>query len=137
MLTTRIEGQAKELKIQLASAVDQYNTSQEELRNCQLLVTKLKSAAEERLSHFIQTTDSYKDKINELQIQVQQSSASRKQLADSRDEQNTQLQRVIESLQDRVQDVYEAKETELERQRLHLTQEHDESISKLRAANER
>ncbi|KAG7007615.1 hypothetical protein G7Y79_00009g027240 [Physcia stellaris] len=130
-------GQAKELKVQLASAVDRYKTSQEELRNCQLLVKKLESAAEERLSHFVQATDSYMDKINELQIQIEQSSASRKLLADSRDEQNTQLQRVIESLQDRVQDVYEAKETELERQRLHLTQEHDESISKLRAANER
>lgn len=137
MLTSRIEGQAKELNIQLASAVDRDNTSQEELRNCQLLVKKLESAAEERLSHFVQTTESYVDKVNELQIQVQQSSASRKQLADSHDEQNTQLQRVIESLQDRVQDVYEAKETELERQRLHLTQEHDESISKLRAAHER
>lgn len=137
MLTSRVETQNQELKIQLANAVDRENAFQEDLRIRLEQVRELESAGEEMFSHFVQTTESYMYRISDLQIQVEQISASRKQLADSHDEQNTQLQRVIESLQDRIQDLYEAKEIELERQRLHLTQEHDESISRLRAAHER
>ena len=124
-------------KAKLNAAIDREHSFNREIHDRILQVEQIKSAAEDQLSQFDKKTTSCIQKINELETQVAHASDHRQQLSQGHLQEIKQMQGVIEALQDRIQQIHEAKETELESQRLHLTQEHDDSMLKARETHEK
>lgn len=99
-------------------------------------IQHLEATALRRTSEFDAQIGIHLQKIQEL------TAVSTKQAADNASEvqkQNEEInhkQAVIETLQDRVRDINECKDRELESQRLELTQEHDKAMSNLRFKQE-
>ena len=128
---------AADSKAKLHAAADRENSLNEELHDRMLQFEQINSAAEDRLSQFDKKTTSCIQKIKELEAEIAHSSDRRQQLSQRHLHEVKQMQGVIEALQDRIQQIHEAKETELESQRLHLTQEHDDCMLKARETHEK
>ena len=128
---------AADSRAKLHAATDRENSLNREIHDRLLQVEKIKSAADDRLSQFDKKMTSCIQKINELDAQVVHASELRQQLERDRLQEVNNMQAVIEALQDRIQQIHEAKETELESQRLHLTQEHDDCMLKARETHEK
>ena len=128
---------AADSKAKLHAAADRENSLNREIHDRLLQVEKIMSAADDQISQFDKNMTSCIQKINELEAQVAHASDLRQQSDRDRLQEVNNMQTVIEALQDRIQQTHEAKETELESQRLHLTQEHDDCMLKAREAHEK
>ena len=128
---------AAEYKAKLHAAADREQSFDREIHDRMLQVEQIKSAAEERLSQSDKKTTLCIQKINELEAQLAHASDHGQQLSQDHLQEVKQMQGVIEALQYRIQQIHEAKETELENQRLHLTQEHDDCMLKARETHEK
>ena len=128
---------AADCKEKLHAAADREHSFNREIHDRMLKIEQIKSAADDRVSQVDKKMASCIQKINELEGQVAHASDLRQQLYRDNIQEVSQMQAVIEALQDRIQQIHEAKETELESQRLHLTQEHDDRMLKARETHEK
>ena len=107
-----------------------------QLRDCHAKIQDLEFAATDRMCEFNTRISTYLHRIQELEIIAGKASADRDAVIQGKSEEITQMQAVIESLQDRFRDIHELKDREVETQRFQLSQEHDETVSKLRFEHE-
>ncbi|KAL8791704.1 MAG: hypothetical protein Q9195_005711 [Heterodermia aff. obscurata] len=124
-------------KAKLLAAADREHSLNSEIHDLMLQVEQVQSSAEDRLSQSRKETTSYIQKITELEAQAAHDVGRCQQLSHDQLQELKQLKGVIEALQDRIQQIHEAKETELESQRLRLTQQHDDCMSKARETHEK
>ena len=99
-------------------------------------IQDLEAAASERESEFETQTNLYVHKIQELQAESIKQATDHESEVQKHDEEIAQMRTVIEKLQDRVRDIHESKDREVEMQRFQLTQEHDKTMSDLRFKHE-
>ena len=128
---------AADLKAKFLGALDREQSLDHENHGRKLQIEQLKALAEDRRSQTKRDMTSCIQKINELEAQAAYASDRCQQLSQDHLQEVKQLQGVIEALQDKIHQIYEAKETELESQRLRLTQEHDDDMLMARETHEK
>lgn len=99
-------------------------------------IQHLEATALRRTSDFDAQMGIYLQRIQELTAVTTKQTADHELKTQRQNEEITQKQAVIESLQDRVREIHECKDREVESQRFQLTQEHDKAMSNLHFKHE-
>ncbi|KAL8823211.1 MAG: hypothetical protein Q9191_006071 [Dirinaria sp. TL-2023a] len=125
-------------KDQQAAAIAQRltNESASSLRSCMETIQHLEATALRRTSEFDAQIGIHLQKIQELTAVSTKQAADNASEVQKQNEEINQKQAIIENLQDRVRDIHECKDRELESQRFELTQGHDKAMSNLRFKQE-
>jgi len=118
---------------QAAAAMDSQTAAfGSQLKNCISTIYDLEHAMASLKRDYDLRSSTSLHQIQDLEITARQTAVERDAVVQNKSEEVKILQDVIGSLQDTVRDVHERKDRELETQRFQLSQEHDETLSKLR-----
>ena len=102
-----------------------------QLREYMMRIQNLNAAATAQAREFELRISTLVHRIQELEAKVTEMTADRDTVDQKKSGEIANLQAVIEALQDRVRDIHEAKDRELDSRIFQLSQQHDEIVSKL------